>query len=149
MPGTTSPEGRCLNVGELVGINPRSPAVSPWAAPPRRRNRIAVAIATGWAQTVACIHADTAHRRLAHAAAAGGGDIACLGRLGRIRQCHNGAMGFRRHGVRLALGAPRLGRRDLLQACVDESTPCRTILTIDDHQNSRLIVDPCACSTAV
>src|ERR1700749_3033029 len=64
MPGTTSPEGskNYLNVGELLGINPRfTGSMTMGGATGGALVQIAaMAVATGMAKTVACIFSDTA-----------------------------------------------------------------------------------------
>src|SRR5258706_3260488 len=89
MPGTTSPEGakNYLNVGELVGVNPRfTGSLTMGGATGGALIQIAaMAIATGMAKTVACIFADTARTGGSRfAAAAGGRDF--LGVFGEVRQ---------------------------------------------------------------
>src|SRR5262249_46062163 len=78
MPGTTSPEGakNYLNVGELVGVNPRfTGSLTMGGATGGALVQIAaMAIATGMARTVACIFADTAPTGGSRFAAAAGGD---------------------------------------------------------------------------
>ena len=114
----------------------------------------AMAIATGMAKTVACIFADTART--------GGSRFAAAARrrrrfrrrvLGRrhVRQCRQQCHGLPPpHGaLRLALGASRLDRRHLPQACVDEFR--RDHARSDHHETTRIRrLSPirCDCSTA-
>src|SRR3981189_1007817 len=78
MPGTTSPEGakNYLNVGELVGVNPRfTGSLTMGGATGGALIQIAaMAIATGMAKAVACIFADTARTGGSRFAGAAGGD---------------------------------------------------------------------------
>ena len=100
MPGTTSPEGakNYLNVGELVGVNPRfTGSLTMGGATGGALVQIAaMAIATGMAKTVACIFADTARTGGSRFAAAAGGDDS-WGVWGMFGNAANSAMGFRRH----------------------------------------------------
>src|ERR1700704_6599308 len=115
MPGTTSPEGakNYLNVGELVGVNPRfTGSLTMGGATGGALIQIAaMAIATGMAKTVACIFADTA-RTGGPALARRGRRRRFLGRVGHVRQCRQERHGLSPpHGApRVALRAPRLDR---------------------------------------
>jgi acetyl-CoA acetyltransferase len=124
MPGTTSPEGakNYLNVGELLGVNPRfTGSMTMGGATGGALVQIAaMAIATGMARTVACIFADTARTGGSRFAAAAGATI--LGRMGHVRQCATAPWVSPPHGaLRHALRASRLDRGHLPQACRAQS----------------------------
>ena len=148
MPGTTSPEGakNYLNVGELVGVNPRfTGSLTMGGATGGALIQIAaMAIATGMAKTVACIFADTA-RTGGSRFAARGRRRRFLGRVGHVRQCRQ-----QRHGLSPPHGALRLSPEHLgwiavtcrKHAAMNPNAVMRDPITLDDHQNSRLIVDP-------
>lgn len=148
MPGTTSPEGskNYLNVGELLGINPRfTGSMTMGGATGGALIQIAaMAIATGMAKTVACIFADTARTGGSKFAAAAGGENS-WGVWGMFGNAANSAMGFRRHMSLYGSKSEDLGwiavtcRANAVQ---NPNAIMRTPITIDDHQNSRLIVDP-------
>ena len=78
MPGTTSPEGskNYLNVGELLGINPRfTGSMTMGGATGGALVQIAaMAVATGMAKVVVCVFADTARTGGSRFGAAAGGD---------------------------------------------------------------------------
>ena len=144
MPGTTSPEGskNYLNVGELLGIDPRfTGSMTMGGATGGALVQIAaMAIATGMAKTVACIFADTARTGGSRFSAAAGGDDS-WGVWGMFGNAANSAMGFRRHMALYGSRSDHLGwiavtcRR---HASMNPNAVMRDPITIDDHQNSRL-----------
>jgi acetyl-CoA acetyltransferase len=148
MPGTTSPEGakNYLNVGELVGVNPRfTGSLTMGGATGGALVQIAaMAIATGMAKTVACIFADTARTGGSRFAAAAGGDDS-WGVWGMFGNAANSAMGFRRHMALYGSRSEHLGWIAVTcrkHAAMNPNAVMRDPITLDDHQNSRLIVDP-------
>jgi acetyl-CoA acetyltransferase len=148
MPGTTSPEGakNYLNVGELVGVNPRfTGSLTMGGATGGALIQIAaMAIATGMAKTVACIFADTARTGGSRFAAAAGGDDS-WGVWGMFGNAANSAMGFRRHMALYGSRSEHLGWIAVTcrkHAAMNPNAVMRDPITLDDHQNSRLIVDP-------
>jgi acetyl-CoA acetyltransferase len=148
MPGTTSPEGakNYLNVGELVGVNPRfTGSLTMGGATGGALVQIAaMAIATGMAKTVACIFADTARTGGSRFAAAAGGDDS-WGVWGMFGNAANSAMGFRRHMALYGSRSEHLGWIAVTcrkHAAMNPNAVMRDLITLDDHQNSRLIVDP-------
>ena len=126
MPGTTSPEGskNYLNVGELLGIDPRfTGSMTMGGATGGALVQIAaMAIATGMAKTVACIFADTARTGGSRFSAAAGGDDS-WGVWGMFGNAANSAMGFRRHMALYGSRSDHLGWIAVTcrQPCVDES----------------------------
>ena len=148
MPGTTSPEGakNYLNVGELVGVNPRfTGSLTMGGATGGALIQIAaMAIATGMAKTVACIFADTARTGGSRFAGAAGGDDS-WGVWGMFGNAANSAMGFRRHMALYGSRSEHLGWIAVTcrkHAAMNPNAVMRDPITLDDHQNSRLIVDP-------
>ena len=148
MPGTTSPEGskNYLNVGELLGINPRfTGSMTMGGATGGALIQIAaMAIATGMAKTVACIFADTARTGGSRFSAAAGGDNS-WGVWGMFGNAANSAMGFRRHMALYGSRSEHLGWIAVTcrgHAAMNPNAIMRDPITIDDHQNSRMIVDP-------
>jgi acetyl-CoA acetyltransferase len=152
MPGTTSPEGskNYLTVGELVGVNPRfTGSMTLGGATGGALIQIAaMAIATGMAKTVACIFADTARTGGSRFAAAAGGDDSggvSWGVWGMFGNAANSAMGFRRHMALYGSRSEHLGWIAVTcrkHASMNPNAVMRDPITLDDHQNSRLIVDP-------
>jgi acetyl-CoA acetyltransferase len=148
MPGTTSPEGskNYLNVGELLGINPRfTGSMTMGGATGGVLIQIAaMAVATGMANVVACIFADSARTGGSRFAAAAGGDDS-WGVWGMFGNAANSAMGFRRHMALYGSTSEHLGWVAVTcraHAAMNPNAVMRNPITIDDHQNSRLIVDP-------
>jgi acetyl-CoA acetyltransferase len=148
MPGTTSPEGskNYLNVGELLGINPRfTGSLTMGGATGGALVQIAaMAVATGMANVVVCVFADTARTGGSRFAAAAGGDDS-WGSWGMFGNAANSAMGFRRHMALYGTKSEHLGWIAVTcrsHAAKNPNAIMREPITLDDHQNSRLIVDP-------
>ena len=148
MPGTTSPEGskNYLNVGELLGINPRfTGSMTMGGATGGALVQIAaMAIATGMAKTVLCVFADTARTGGSRFAAAAGGDDS-WGVWGMFGNAANSAIGFRRHMALYGTKPEHLGWVAVTcrgHALLNPNAVMQKPMTIDDHQNSKLIVDP-------
>jgi acetyl-CoA acetyltransferase len=148
MPGTTSPEGskNYLNVGELLGLNPRfTGSMTMGGATGGALVQIAaMAVATGMAKTVACIFSDTARTGGSKFAAAAGGENS-WGVWGMFGNAANSAMGFRRHMALYGSKSEHLGWIAVTcraHAAMNPNAIMREPITIDDHQNSRMIVDP-------
>jgi acetyl-CoA acetyltransferase len=148
MPGTTSPEGskNYLAVGELLGINPRfTGSMTMGGATGGALVQIAaMAVATGMANVVVCVFADTARTGGSRFGAAAGGDDS-WGAWGMFGNAANSAMGFRRHMALYGSKSAHLGWVAVTcraHAAMNPNAVMREPITIDDHQNSRLIVDP-------
>lgn len=147
-PGTTSSEGskNYLNLGELVGINPRftGSLTMGGATGGALVQAAAMAIDAGMANVVACIFADTARSGGSRFAAAAGGDES-WGLWGMFGNAANSAMGFRRHMALYGSTSEQLGWIAVTcraHAALNPNAVMRDPITIADHQNSRLIVDP-------
>jgi len=148
MPGTTSPEGskNYLNVGELLGINPRfTGSMTMGGATGGALVQIAaMAVATGMAKVVVCVFADTARTGGSRFGAAAGGDDS-WGVWGMFGNAANSAMGFRRHMALYGSKPEHLGWVAVTcrsHALLNPNAVMQKPMTIDDHQNSKLIVDP-------
>jgi acetyl-CoA acetyltransferase len=147
-PGTTSTEGskNYLSLGELVGINPRftGSLTMGGATGGALVQAAAMAIDAGMANVVACIFADTARSGGSRFAAAAGGDES-WGLWGMFGNAANSAMGFRRHMALYGSTSEQLGWIAVTcraHAALNPNAVMRDPITIADHQNSRLIVDP-------
>jgi acetyl-CoA acetyltransferase len=148
MPGTTSPEGskNYLNVGELLGINPRfTGSMTMGGATGGALVQIAaMAVATGMAKVVVCVFADTARTGGSRFGAAAGGDNS-WGVWGMFGNAANSALGFRRHMALYGSKPEQLGWVAVTcrkHALMNPNAIMQKPITIDDHQNSKLIVDP-------
>lgn len=148
MPGTTSPEGpkHYLAVGERLGINPRlAGSLSMGGATCGALiQQAALAIDAGMATVVACIFGDTARSGgNKFNAAAGAGDS--WGIWGMFGNAANSAIGARRHMELYGTTSEQLGwvavtgRR---HAQLNPAATMRDPMTIEDHQASRMIVEP-------
>jgi acetyl-CoA acetyltransferase len=148
LPGTASPEAakNYLVLGERLGINPRftGSLVMGGASAGACVELAAMAVQNGMAKVVACIFADTARTSgNKFGAAAGGEDTwAVWGMLGNAA---NSALGVRRHMALYGTRSEQLGwiavtcRR---HASMNPNAVMRDPITLEDHQKSRLIVDP-------
>jgi acetyl-CoA acetyltransferase len=148
LPGTASPEAakNYLVLGERLGINPRftGSLVMGGATAGACVELAAMAVQNGMAKVVACIFADTARTAgNKFGAAAGGEDTwAVWGMLGNAA---NSALGMRRHMALYGTRSDQLGwiavtcRR---HAAMNPNAVMREPITLEDHQKSRLIVDP-------
>jgi acetyl-CoA acetyltransferase len=148
MPGTTSPEGakHYLTVGEHLGINPKfTGSMAMGGATAGALVQIAaMAVATGMAEVVVCLFGDTARTGGSKFdASAGRGDS--WGLWGMYGNAANSAIGARRHMELYGTTSEQLGwvavttRR---HAALNPAATMREPMTIEDHQASRLIVEP-------
>ncbi len=148
LPGTASPEAakNYLNFGEHLGINPRftGSLVMGGATAGACVEIAAMAVATGMAKMVACVFSDTAHTYGSKFGGAAGGEDtwAVWGMLGNAA---NSALGMRRHMELYGTRSDHLGWIAVTcrkHASMNPNAIMRKPMTIDDHQNSRFIVDP-------
>jgi acetyl-CoA acetyltransferase len=148
MPGTTSPEGpkQYLSVGERLGIDPiYTGSLSMGGATAGALvQQAALAIDAGMANVVLCVFGDTARTGGSKFdAAAGQGDS--WGIWGMFGNAANSALGARRHMALYGTTSEQLGwvavngRRN---AALNPGAVMRDPITIEDHQSSRMIVDP-------
>jgi acetyl-CoA acetyltransferase len=148
MPGTTSPEGpkHYLAVGERLGIDPiYTGSLSMGGATAGALiQQAALAIDAGMANVVACVFGDTARTGGSKFdAAAGAGDS--WGIWGMFGNAANSAFGARRHMALYGTTSEQLGwvavngRRN---AALNPAAIMRDPMTVEDHQASRMIVDP-------
>jgi acetyl-CoA acetyltransferase len=148
MPGTTSPEGskNYLALGELLGINPRfTGSMTMGGATGGALVQIAaMAVATGMANVVVCVFADTARTGGSRFAAAAGGDDS-WGIWGMFGNAANSALGYQRHMALYGSKPEHLGWIAVTcrhHASMNQNAIMQKPITIDDHQNSELIVAP-------
>jgi acetyl-CoA acetyltransferase len=150
MPGTTSPEGpkHYLALGEHLGIDPRwAGSLSAGGATAGMLiQQAALAIDAGMASVVACVFGDAAKTGGSKfAAASGGEESGSWGVWGMFGNAANSAIGARRHMALYGTTSEQLGwvavngRRN---AALNPAAVMRDPITIEDHQASRLIVDP-------
>ena len=148
MPGTTSPEGakHYLAVGERLGINPHltGSLYMGGATAGALVQQAALAIDAGMASVVACVFGDTARSGgNRFDSAAGAGDS--WGIWGMFGNAANSAFGARRHMELYGTTSEQLGwvavtsRR---HAQLNPQATMRAPMTIEDHQASRMIVEP-------
>ena len=148
MPGTTSPEGpkHYLAAGERFGLNPMlTGSLSMGGATCGALvQQAALAIEAGMANVVACVFGDTARSGgNRFDAAAGTGDS--WGIWGMFGNAANSAVGARRHMELYGTTSEQLGwvavtcRR---HAQLNQQATMRDPMTIEDHQASRMIVEP-------
>jgi acetyl-CoA acetyltransferase len=147
-PGTTAPEGprNFLRLGEALGINPRyAGSLSMGGATGLvLLQQASLAIAAGAASAVVCVFGDAARTGGSRfAGAAGWGDS--WGIWGMFSPAANSAMTARRHmheyGTRsLQLAEVAVACRG--HAALNPDAVMREPITIEDHQASRLVVDP-------
>ncbi|WP_353807486.1 thiolase family protein [Agromyces sp. SYSU T00194] len=148
MPGTTSPEGarHYLALGELLGLNPRIAwSISMGGATVGTLvQQAALAIDAGMATTVACVFGDAAKTGGSRFGAAAGGDDS-WGIWGMFGNAANSAIAASRHMALYGTTSEQLGwvgvstRR---HAALNPGAVMRTPYSIEDHQASRMIVDP-------
>lgn len=149
MPGTTSPEGpkhHYLAVGEHLGINPAwtgSLALG-GATAGALVQQAALAIDAGMASMVLCVFGDTARSGgNKFATASGRGDS--WGIWGLFGNAANSAIGARRHMDLYGTTSEQLGWIAVTIRRHARMNPTATMqgpMTIEDHQASRMIVDP-------
>lgn len=148
MPGTTSPEGpkHYLAVGEHLGINPSwTGSMSMGGATAGALvQQAALAISAGMANVVLCVFGDTARSGgNRFDAAAGRGDS--WGIWGMFGNAANSAIGARRHMDLYGTTSEQLGWIAVTARKHARMNPLATMqdpMTIEDHQASRMIVDP-------
>ncbi len=148
MPGTTSPEGpkNFLRLGEALGINPRfTGSLSMGGATGLvLLEQASLAIAAGKASVVLCAFGDAARTGGSRfAGAAGWGDS--WGIWGMFAPAANSAMTARRHMHEYGTTSRQLA--EVAVACrghavLNEAAVMREPMTVEDHQASRLVVDP-------
>jgi acetyl-CoA acetyltransferase len=149
MPGTTSPEGakHYLALGEQLGINPRlTGSLSMGGATAGVLiQQAALAIDAGMASAVACVFADTAKTGGSRFGAAAGNDTDSWGIWGLFGNAANSALGARRHMALYGTTSEQLGWVAVTMrqhAALNPHAVMRKSITLDDHQDSRMIVDP-------
>ncbi len=149
MPGTTSPEGarHYLTLGEQLGLNPRIT----WslsmggASVGTLVQQASLAIAAGMATTVACVFGDAAKTGGSRFGAAAGGDSDSWGIWGMFGNTANSAIAASRHMGLYGTTSEQLGWVGVTtrkHAVLNPNAIMREPYTIDDHQNSRMIVEP-------
>ncbi len=148
MPGTTSPEGtrNYLRFGEAVGINPRYLASKYMGGGTAGAllHEAAMAVNAGFANYVACVFADTAATGgTKFGEASGWGDKWDI--WGFMSATANSAITTSRHMAHYGTTSRQLG--EIAVACryhasLNPEAVMRTPITIEDHQNSRYIVEP-------
>lgn len=148
MPGTTSPEGpkNFLRLGEALGINPRlTGSVSMGGATALALlEHASLAIAAGKARVVVCAFGDAARTGGSRfAGASGWGDS--WGIWGMFSPAANSALTARRHMHEYGTTSRHLA--EVAVACrghavLNEAAVMREPITVEDHQASRLVVEP-------
>jgi acetyl-CoA acetyltransferase len=148
MPGTTSPEGpkHYLALGERLGIDPAvTGSLSMGGATAGVLVQMAALyVQSGLARVVACVFGDAARTGGSKFDAASGGTVSWAN-WGMFSNAGNSALGARRHMALYGTTSEQLGwvavnaRRN---AARNPHAVMRDPITLDDHQSSRLIVDP-------
>lgn len=148
MPGTTSPEGSLnyLRMGETLGIDPKytgSMTMGGGTCGALIQNA-AMAIESGMADYVACVFADTARTgNYRFGRASGWGDS--WGIWGMFGAAANSAMAASRHMALYGTTSRHLGNVAVAcrkHASMNSNAVMRERFTIDDHQASRMVVEP-------
>lgn len=149
MPGTKSPEGakHYLALGELLGINPQlTGSLSMGGATAGALiQQAALAIDAGMATTVACVFGDTARTGGSKFDAAAGADTDSWGIWGMFGNAANSAFGAQRHMALYGTTSEQLGWVAVTMrqhAALNPNAVMREPITIEDHQSSRMIVEP-------
>ncbi len=148
MPGTTSPEGakHYLHLGEVLGLNPRytgSKFLGGGTAGALVQEA-ALAVSTGLATYVACVFGDAAKTGNSRFGGSyGWGDS--WGIWGMFSACANSAVSASRHMALYGTTSRQLG--EVASACryhasLNPHALMRKTFSVDDHQNSRWIVEP-------
>ncbi len=148
MPGNTSPEGSMnfLRFGETVGINPRYTGSKSMGGGTAGAllHEAAMAVNAGFANYVACVFGDTAATGgTRFSRASGWGDS--WGIWGFMAACANSAITASRHMALYGTTSRQLG--EIAVACrrhasMNPNAIMRKPITLEDHQNSRFIVEP-------
>ena len=148
MPGTTSPEGSLnyLRMGETLGIDPKytgSMTMGGGTCGALIQNA-ALAIESGMADYVACIFADTARTgNYRFGRASGWGDS--WGIWGMFGAAANSAMAASRHMALYGTTSRHLGNVAVAcrkHASMNPNAVMRERFTVNDHQASRMVVEP-------
>lgn len=148
MPGTTSPEGSLnyLRMGETLGIDPKytgSMTMGGGTCGALIQNA-AMAIESGMADYVACVFADTARTgNYRFGRASGWGDS--WGIWGMFGAAANSAMAASRHMALYGTTSRHLGNVAVAcrkHASMNPNAVMRDRFTIEDHQASRMVVEP-------
>ncbi len=147
-PGTTAPEGplNYLRVGEALGINPAFTGSMSMGGGTAGAlvQMAAMAVETGMATNVACIFGDAAKtQRSRFADPSGWVDPWAI--WGMTGAAANSAIAASRHMALFGTTSAQLG--EVAVACrrhasMNPDAVMRTPITIEDHQNSRWIVEP-------
>ena len=148
MPGVTSPEGATnyLRLGETLGLDPRytGSVVMGGGSAGALLHMAAMAIDAGLATTVACVMGDAPRTEKFKFAMTGGwGDSWDI--WGMISATANSAMSASRHMALYGTTSRQLA--EVAVACrkhasLNPDAVMRKPITIDDHQASRLIIEP-------
>lgn len=148
MPGTTSPEGALnyLRLGETLGINPRytGSMVMGGGTAGALLHQAALAVNAGMADYVACVFGDSAATGGSRfSRASGWGDSWAI--WGFMSACANSAITAARHMALYGTTSRQLG--EIAVACrkhasMNPNAVMRKPITIEDHQQSRWIVEP-------
>lgn len=148
MPGSSSPEGakHYLALGELLGLNPKVTGSLNMggATAGALIQQAALAIDAGMASVVACVFGDAARTGGSRFDAAQGAAVS-WGGWGFFGNAANSALGAARHMALYGTTSEQLGwvavngRRN---ASMNPAAVMRDPITIEDHQSSRLIVEP-------
>ncbi len=151
-PGTTSPEGagHYLRFAQAVGINPRytHSFVMGGGSGGGLVESATLAIANGMADYVACIFGDSARTGGVRfgGAMGGGGSAMSQGIWGMFGPHANSAMGARRHMALYGTTSEQLGHVAVNVRKHANLNPDAVMyerkITLEDHQNSRWIVEP-------
>lgn len=148
MPGTTSPEGSLsyLRMGETLGIDPKYTGSMTMGGGTCGAliQSAAMAIECGLADTVACVFADTARTgNYRFGRASGWGDS--WGIWGMFGAAANSAMAASRHMALYGTTSRQLGNVAVAcrkHASMNPNAVMRERFTIEDHQASRMVVEP-------
>lgn len=148
MPGTTSPErsNNYLRLGETLGINPKYTGSMTMGGGTAGAlvQQAALAVNAGMADYVACVFGDAAKSGNSRfAGASGWSDSWAI--WGMMSACANSATAASRHMALYGTKSTHLA--EVAVACrkhasMNPEAVMRTPITIEDHQNSRFIVQP-------
>lgn len=147
-PGTTAPEGarNFLRLGEALGLSPTyTGSLSMGGATGLvLLQQAMLAISSGVATTVACVFGDTARTGGSRfSAAAGWGDS--WGIWGMFSAAANSAMTARRHMHEYGTTSRQMAEVAVacrIHAALNERAVMREPMTVEDHQASRMVIDP-------
>lgn len=147
-PGTTAPEGALnyLRVGEALGINPRftGSMVMGGGTAGALVQQAVMAVETGMADVVACVFGDAAKTGGSRfSRASGWGDPWSL--WGMYGAAANSGVAASRHMALYGTTSEQLGAVAVAcrkHASLNPNAVMRDLITIEDHQASRWIVEP-------